>query len=169
MPPVGLIADTRIYLGLDPGASGGIAWVSSDSVESVAMPSTDRDIWDWLTAPGPFGEERTLPTHAVLEKVNGYVGDGGNPGSAMFKFGTSYGSLKMALTAAGIPFEEIPPQTWQKALGIPKRKKGESKTVWKNRLKAHAQRLFPQEKITLATADALLIATYCKRKCEGLL
>ena len=37
-----------------------------------------------------------------------------------------------------------------------------SKTEWKNKLKAKAQQLFPvwSKRITLATADALLIAEY---------
>ena len=47
--------------------------------------------------------------------------------------------------------------------------KTESKTEWKNRLKGMAQQLYPDLKVTLATADALLIATYCKRKHEGTL
>lgn len=32
-----------------------------------------------------------------------------------------------------------------------------------NVTKAKAQELFPKEKVTHATADALLLATYCKR------
>jgi hypothetical protein len=94
----------------------------------------------------------------------------------------------MALIAAGIRFEDVPPQKWQKALGIAPRKSGktkmvssaddpkvpflctelrevggESKTVFKNRLKAKAQQLFPEQKVTLATADALLLLEYCTR------
>jgi hypothetical protein len=87
----------------------------------------------------------------------------------MFNFGANYGALRMALTAAGIPFEEVVPGVWQRGLNIPPRKKTEGKTAWKNRLKAKAQQLFPSVKITLATADALLIAEFCRRKHEGLL
>jgi len=60
----------------------------------------------------------------------------------MFNFGTSFGALEMALTAARIPFEIITPAKWQSELAWSTRK-SESKTVWKNRLKAHAERLFP--------------------------
>jgi hypothetical protein len=35
--------------------------------------------------------------------------------------------------------------------------KGTSKTEWKNKLKSEAQRLYPNQKITLANADAALI------------
>ena len=190
MPPVGKVETSekmlsceessrtklRVYLGIDPGASGGlVAWDSWEVVNAVPMSPTESDIWLWLRGvSGRFnlhGEWEGHDCQAIIEKVGGYVGDAGNPGSSMFKFGASYGGLRMALIAAGIPFEEVTPQAWQKAFGISPRKKkaGESKIQWKNRLKARAQQLFPNMKVTLATADALLIATYCKRKHEGTL
>lgn len=153
-----------IYIGVDPGASGGLACYSKDGITAVGMPSTERDVWEWFS--GYNLDQRPV---AVIEKVGGYVGGTGQPGSAMFKFGASYGRLCMALCAADIPYEEVTPQNWQKGLGIPGRTRKESKGQWKNRLKAHAQKLFPQEKVTLLTADALLIAEFCRRKHEGLL
>jgi hypothetical protein len=153
------------YLGIDPGMSGGLASIHGNKgiVVASSMPSTDRDILDWLSD----GDDRS-DSFAVLEKVGGYTQAGGpQPGSAMFKFGTSYGGLRMALTAARIPFEEIMPQKWQRGLGIVPRKKEETKSQFKSRLKDFAQKLFPDTKVTLAIADALLIATYCQRKQEG--
>lgn len=132
-------------------------------VELFAMPGTDRDLWNLIEQFGSLPEVSSCS----LEKVGGYTGSG-QPGSAMFKFGCNYGLIRMALTAAGIPFEEVVPRTWQKALGIPPRKKTETKTQWKNRLKQKAQQLFPGAKVTLATADALLIAEHCQRKCRGI-
>lgn len=79
----------------------------------------------------------------------------------MFKFGASTGGLRMALIASGVIFDEIPPKQWQKFVGVIGTK-GETKTQFKNRLKAKAQQLFPEQRVTLATADALLIAYYCK-------
>ena len=155
----------QTYIGIDPGMSGGLAKIYPSGVSADSMPKTEHDIWDWFDIGGS--------KMAIIEKVGGYVGGGEGDkgggranGSAMFKFGTSYGGLRMALIAAGIPFEEIAPQTWQKALKITKAK-DEAKTQWKNRLKARAQQLFPQLTVTLATADAILIACYCQRKTEG--
>jgi hypothetical protein len=62
-----------------------------------------------------------------------------------------------------IPFVEVSPRSWMKAMGIRTRRKTETPTQWKNHLKQLAQQLFPHEQITLATADALLIAEYCRR------
>jgi hypothetical protein len=82
----------------------------------------------------------------------------------MFKFGMGYGALRMALTALEIKYEEVPPQKWQKELGIVTRnKERESHTQFKNRLKAKAQQLFPTMDVTLKTCDALLIAEFCRR------
>ncbi len=161
MPPVS--GPRKVYLGVDPGANGGLAAVTTSGSFGVAsMPDTERDVWEWFA-----DVKRQFPgcdPFAVIEKVSGYIGEA-QPGSAAFKFGASYGGLRMALVAAGIPFEEVTPQKWQKFLGIPPRnnKGGETKTAFKNRLKAKAQQLFPGVKVTLATADALLIMEYCRR------
>ena len=66
------------------------------------------------------------------------------------------------MTAAGIRWEYVTPQKWQREFGLilPKL----SNTDKKNRHKAVAQQLFPDVKITHAIADALLIAEYCRRK-----
>lgn len=114
----------------------------------------------------PAFTDRNPDVFAVIERVSGYVGEA-QPGSAAFKFGQSYGGLRMALVAAGIPFEEVTPQVWQRKMGVTPRRKDESKTAWKNRLKAKAQQLYPGVKVTLATADALLLAEFCRRRQEG--
>lgn len=162
MPKVDTPKPSHIYLGIDPGKSGGIAWIFRSRTTAISMPSTERDIWDVLEGM----ESLSSRAIAVIEKVGGYTGEG-QPGSAMFNFGWGYGGLRMALIAANIPFEEVTPQKWQKAMGISGRKKTESKTQWKNRLKAKAQQLFPELKVTLSTCDALLIAEYARRKTEG--
>lgn len=150
------------FLGIDPGVSGGLATLGP--LDSVAMPPTEKDIYDWLEDRTSDGE-----TVAVLEKVGGFIpNSGGNVGSRMFKFGQSYGFLRGCLTALEIPFQEVTPAVWQRALGVPV-VKGEAKGARKNRLKALAQRLFPQGRVTLATADALLLAEYCRRWHNGLL
>ncbi len=75
----------------------------------------------------------------------------------MFKFGASYGFLKGLLVGMQIEFEEVTPQKWQKAMGC--MTKGD-----KNVSKSAAQRLFPREKVVHATADAMLIAEFCRRE-----
>ncbi len=149
-----------MFLGLDPGLSGGIAFYYPPGITVTAMPDTERDVWGWIDRL----RDHRGSLFAVIEKVHAMPGNGV---SSMFKFGVGYGGLRMALVAAGIPFEEVTPQTWMKVLRIPPRKKTEDKTKWKNRLKQVAQNLHPNEPITLKTCDAILIATYAQRKYGG--
>lgn len=153
MPKIG-----KLYAGIDPGASGGIAVIQGDGslVECVKMPPTEKDIFECLA--------NCKADFAYLEKVHSMPGQGV---SSTFKFGVSYGGLRMALIASSIKFEEVTPRTWQKFLGVSAKGKHESKTQFKNRLKAKAQQLFPELKITLAICDALLLAEYCRRlRCQ---
>lgn len=149
----------RCYIGIDPGKAGGLVLLGKVLViDAIKMPATERDIWNW------FADISYKFPFAVIEKVHSQPG---NAARAMFTFGWGYGGLRMALTARGIPFEEVMPSVWLRGLDIPKQKKTESKTQFKNRLKAKAQQLFPTVEVTLATADALLIAEFCRRKAKG--
>lgn len=162
----------KIYIGIDPGQNGGlVALFSSGKIDAVPMPQTERGIWEWFSEFNDLVVPRQLT--AVIEKVHSMPDQGV---ASSFKFGIGYGYLRMALIAAGIPFEEVDPRAWQKGVGIPPKKKEESKPQWKNRLLALAQQLHPSLELwrekkakgrQLAVADALLIATYCKRKHEG--
>lgn len=163
------LSASQVFIGIDPGQNGGlVAIFSSGKIEATPMPQTERDIWEWFRDLGNFHI-----AHAIIEKVHAMPGQGV---TSMFTFGQGYGSVRMALIAAGIPFEETPPKAWQKALGIPPKKKEEEKGAWKNRLLSFAQQIHPSlpewtatraESKKKAIADALLIAEFCKRKHQG--
>ena len=146
------------FIGIDPGQSGGLANLNENN-EVVKMPATEKDIWEWFN-------ENKYNSFAVIERVHSMPGQGV---ASTFKFGKGYGGLRMALIAAQIPFEEVAPRTWQKSFGISPRAKTESKTEFKNRLKAKAQQLFPMIKITLSICDALLIAEFNRRKQKNMM
>lgn len=183
------------YLGIDPGASGGLALLTVGSgwttTYVLSMPATPQDLWEAMQG---MVRDSSAPIFAVIEKVGGFIKGRSAPGSHMFNFGKGAGHLEMALIAAGIPHEEAQPTRWQKGLGIPSRTPhdktrqvvvtkgknkgkmreerygGETDSQFKNRLKKKAQQLFPTittGTITLDTADALLIAEYCRRLREG--
>ncbi len=167
MPGVGP-GDDRQFIGVDPGASGGIVFIYRGIVKAHKMPATDMELWKVIKGELISYRSSSYAGFACLELVGGYAGQG-HPGSAMFKFGQNYGAVRMALTAAGVPYETVAPGLWQRAMGFPSRKKGEAKGAFKNRLKARAEMLFPSVSVTLATADALLIAEYCRRSRTGTL
>ncbi|MDD5026828.1 MAG: hypothetical protein PHH13_05690 [Candidatus Peribacteraceae bacterium] len=152
----------RTYIGIDPGCNGGIAVITTPSnegqavmVETYNMPETEKDIADLF-----LKLSHGVWIFALIEKVGSMPG---NAARAMFTFGRGYGALRMAMICREISFDEVPPQTWQKAIGVPPRKKTETKTQHKNKLKAKAQQLYPNVRVTLANADAILIADYLRR------
>lgn len=139
-------------IAVDPGASGGLAWSKIGLTQCCGMPATLGDLVQALRAL--YGEGYRT---AILEKVVGFI-PAASPG-AMFSFGQSFGHIEGVLQAIGFRVIEVRPTEWQKALSVGK--KGRlSQTDWKNKLKAEAQRRFPDCKATLKTADALLLLDY---------
>ena len=139
-----------IICGIDPGKKGGFAWGTGKLGEVIVskMPETDRDILDLI-------RNDIRPDRIVMEKVGGFIGVA-SPGSAMFNFGENFGLVRGICLTLDVPLELVTPQSWQKKMALGT-KNGSSKTDWKNKLKAVAQRLYPSTKITLDTSDAVLI------------
>lgn len=144
------------YLGIDPGKSGAIAILTDNQLHSVHKMPIDAngflEIFD-----SSFDNAKMV---TVVEKVHAHPGQGV---TSMFTFGYGVGRLHASLEMLYIPYHLETPRTWMKFHKM-KKNKGESGTQYKNRLKALAQRLFPNEKIFGWNADALLIAYYCREK-----
>lgn len=141
-------------IGIDPGASGGIALLDDEGAHAWKMPDTERDTQELFEQlAGPFGL-----AFAGIEKVHAMPGQGV---TSMFNFGRNYGMLRGMLIANCIPFETVTPQKWQKEFSL--RNSKWAKTKKKNKHKARAQELFPHIRVTHALADALLIAEFMRR------
>lgn len=141
-------------IGIDPGKSGSIAWITDGKPCVEKIPETLKDMFDMIESIMMDSIDNYGPRcKAYLEQVNSSPQMGVK---SAFTFGNGFGHLEMALTAAGIPFERVRPQAWQKAMGC---LTGGDKNISKRK----AQELFPQMKVTHATADALLIAEYGRR------
>jgi len=142
----------QTIIGIDVGINGGIAWITDGKACVEKMPDTLQDLWELIRdiTNHPRSSLDGRKYKAYIEQVSSSPQMGV---VSAFSFGRGYGNLEMALTAAGIPFERVRPQVWQKAMGC--MTKGD-----KNVSKRKAQELFPDRKVTHATADALLIALY---------
>ena len=153
----------RTLIAIDPGASGGVAVRWFGKTDCWPMPETQGDVLERLreikTVAGLEGDELVC----VLEEVSGFAGKA-QPGSAMFRFGEHFGFIKGAAQALGIRLVLVRPQVWQKRLGLGTASSCASKSEWKNKLKAEAQRRFPQLNVTLKTADALLLLEHAVRE-----
>lgn len=139
-----------IYLGVDPGKSGAIAAIWDDGVPFVAhikLKETEQDIAQFV---GSFDQGHV---RAVIERVSSSPQQGV---VSAFTFGRSYGFLRGLLAAHQVPFTEVTPQKWQRAMGC---LSGGDKNV----TKARAQQLWPTLKLTHANSDAYLLAEYARK------
>lgn len=152
----------KTILAMDPGQSGGVAVAQFGKTFCHAMPETQGDVLELIRSIKTAAEVEGESVVCVLEEVGGFVGKA-QPGSAMFKFGEQFGFLQGVVQALGLRLERVRPQVWQKAFGLGTASGCASKTEWKNKLKGEAQRRFPHLKVTLKTADALLILDYAMR------
>lgn len=132
---------------IDPGQGGGIAYRLDGWNTAEPMPDTVVDLADTLRGLKVAGLGA-----CYLEEIPKFAGKNA---SAMMKLSTRYGECRGILAALGIRVHEFKPQEWQKALGLGT--KATHGTRWKAHLKERAQALNPHLKVTLKTADALLI------------
>ena len=141
----------RLYIGIDPGKSGAIAILLDDG--SLYVENYDigiKDLFDLLHLSSKYDNE------CCIEKVHSFPGQGVR---STFSFGMNYGIWLAMLESNGIEYSNPTPQTWIKhyiELGK------DTKKDRKNKLKYIAQSLYPNTKVTLRNADAILLAHYCK-------
>lgn len=153
-----------LFLGVDPGVSGGIAVIDtvSDIVEARKMPATERELLDTVGTMTEGGK-----CFGFLEKLGGMPrspdGRAMQSPKTMLVMGTNYGMCRMALVAAEVSFDEVLPRTWQKHFSLVFPAGKYTSTQKKNLHKQKAERMFPGVKVTHHVADALLIAEYCRR------
>lgn len=166
MPPLPSGNQTVSYVGIDPGKSGGCAVLNGSSVQCQNLPVSELDLREWIaqqqarSAGNAFVViERQTPRPTFFQGKSSILK------STVELYG-NYMLIRGMLTGL-ISYEEVLPKRWQQGLRITPRQKSESDTQWKNRLKGKAQQLFPHTKVTLATADALLLAEYGRRLKEG--
>lgn len=157
-------------IAIDPGAHGGIAVLDIDGevVEVVKMPDTMADIYEFLSKYSSSMHPLEILSSPVCYLEDVGHGMPGQSSVATAKFARHCGHLEMALLALEIPTHTVTPQKWMRHYQLGKSSEY-SKTEWKNRLKSKAQQLFPHlgKTLSLATSDALLIASYGLSKEKG--
>ena len=138
------------YLCIDPGAKGG--WVYCDNSGPVFSGGND-ELMDL---------QLNIRTTVIIENVPPFVGRL-IPSSASFKLGRSFGWLEGYFTGRGFPVVLVRPQAWQATAGVGTKGKDLTTSQWKNKLKSEAIRRYPNNKITLETADAFLLLSHARQ------
>lgn len=159
--------ESRTYIGIDPGSSGGIAIIRPDGRSSAfPTPYCDGDYDEGAMRElldMAIDEGRPMPC-AIIERVHSMPSQGV---ASMFSFGAGYGLWRGMCAAMRIPYRLVPPQTWQKVMLA-----GEDKSDKKAASVRVARRLFPDVSLRKSErgrvdhhgmADALLIAEYGRR------
>ena len=125
-----------MLIGIDPGASGAVAWLSDDGhlVEVLDLPTASETVNGKKRTrfmPELFADllEGRRPVHAFLEQVNGMPSLPGADGKrrsmgagSAFAFGMTAGLLRGVLVGMGIPHTLVPPGEWKKDLKMKKGK-----------------------------------------------
>lgn len=150
-----------VIIGIDPGASGGIAvYIPGQKVKTLKMPKDDVDIRDFFS----YYAENYKPL-VFLEKLSvrpddvAVQGDKAALGKLyrIQKMMANFEHLKALIEAAGIPYVLVHPMTWQTKLNLRIRGAEENKAERKRRYQTSAAAKYPEVKVTLWNADALLI------------
>lgn len=146
----------KLILAVDPGKTGAIAAVFPDGTIRTANFCTEKDSADtinkWVVSA--LLDHGVTKTVAYVESIHSSPQQG--PSQA-FAFGENFGVWKGIFANTTVETHLVKPQEWQRM--IPGRGGAEGPKL-KRILKAHAQRLFPNIKVTLVNADALLILKY---------
>jgi crossover junction endodeoxyribonuclease RuvC len=145
-----------VFIGIDPGKKGGIAYIDTQDNVSVTVPYSDTMLIDLCRHFS--GVDGVV---CCLEKVSARPGQGV---VSMFSFGQSVGYIKGVLESRHIPYQEITPQKWKSEFGLNSDKAASAEVC---------RKLFPDISL-LATpkckkphdgmAEALLMAEYARRK-----
>lgn len=151
-----------IYIGIDPGKTGAVAFLSSPNVARVEdLPWIGKDL-DIQQIKRWLEEVRSRDfCVACLEYQQAFPGQGA---VSAYTLGEGVGQLKGLLLGMGIAFEEVRPAKWKTALSIPAK-------ATKDISMMAARRLFPEAELGRkkdhGRSEALLIAEYRRRLESG--
>ncbi|MGE0108178.1 MAG: crossover junction endodeoxyribonuclease [Bdellovibrionales bacterium] len=113
-----------LFIGIDPGLTGGIAFRVGEEMDVFPMPifkitkgKKTRRVLD-LTALSRLVDDKTKNAPRVqvyIEQVSAMPKQGV---SSTFSFGESYGAIKGIVAANFLPMTLVPPRTWKSKLKV---------------------------------------------------
>ena len=146
------------YVGIDPGKSGGIM-VIDEMGEATAYKCPEKVLDMSILFKLIVGHTAPDNVGLLMERVWARPG---NAVRAAFTYGVNYGQWLGIAASHEIKMYTVLPNNWIKWVGCPKALPVADRKRW---LKAKAKELYPElNKVTLATADAILITHYGKEE-----
>lgn len=146
------------YVGIDPGKSGGIMVIDEDGkAEAYKCPEKVLDMS--ILFKLIIGDTAPENVSLLMERVWARPG---NAVRAAFTYGVNYGQWLGIAASYEIKMYTTLPNDWIKWVGCPKALPVADRKRW---LKTKAKKLYPElKRVTLATADAILITHYAKEE-----
>ena len=143
-----------IYIGIDPGKAGAMAVIQESDV--AVIPFGKGEYIRYLT-----DIKQKFPHVCCIEEVHALHGNGV---TSSFNFGTTYGWLLGMLDAVGISYQTIAPQKWKKEFGHTSDKVQSVEVCRRLYPDVNLKRTERSKKDDDNFAEAVLMATYAKRK-----
>ena len=146
------------YIGIDPGAGGGIAAIDEEgNIKAYKCPQSSEDmalLFEVLVGDTPPDNVRLLMERVWARPTNAV--------RAAFSYGVNYGQWLGVASSHEIKMNTVIPTEWIRWVGCPKALKSVIRKRW---LKEKAQVLYPEiKRVTLKTSDAILITRYAKEE-----
>ena len=157
----GNLFNINAIIGIDPGSSGALCvFIPGSLVKVIKMPKDITELRDFFTyykdnfKPIVFLEKLSVRPDDVMVQ-----GDRAAMGKLyrVQKMMANFEHLKALIETAGIPYVLVHPASWQTKLKLRVRGIHEEKADRKRRYKDAAEQLYPNVKIALWNADALLL------------
>lgn len=146
-------------ISIDPGASGGLAFVTDDYCRAFKCPKTTREMFTIYNHCMSSCYIDGYNPVVVIEKVWAFPTDAR---SNAFNFGVNYGKWLGVISSSNIKPTLVTPKKWQDSYQpLSKEKKKRKKE-----LKEIAEEMFPDIRVTLYNCDALLIGAWAKTMGE---
>ena len=146
------------YIGIDPGAGGGIAVIDEKGkMKAYKCPKSSDEMA--LLFQICMGKTSADNIRLLMERVWARPT---NAVRAAFSYGVNYGQWLGIVATHEVEMNTAIPVEWIKWVGCPKALKRDVRKRW---LKEKAGELYPNvNKLTLATSDAILITHYAKEE-----
>lgn len=149
-----------VYIGIDPGKNGGIAWIKDSGKAEAERLNIDS----LATLLRVITAQNAIPSICYVERVHSMPKQGV---VSTWSFAMNYGFILGTLRAVGIPSEVVQPAVWKRAMGV---------TADKRTSIRRCKELFPDIDLKATArcrkdhdgmAEALLIAEYGRMQNAG--
>ena len=146
------------YIGIDPGKNGGITVIDEKGkIEAYKCPEKVLDMS--ILFKIIVGDTAPEDVRLLMERVWARPG---NAVRAAFTYGVNYGQWLGIAASHEIKMYTTLPVEWIKWVGCPKALPVADRKRW---LKEKAKELYPSlKKVTLKTADSILITHYARKE-----